>query len=135
MKDWEFRTGVQLPESYKDIGWENVRLASSAFYARALCHVSLRRAAAVVATLLAISIGPSAPAAVQATDDAEASQKPPVVMPMFLTSKSDDCYDSGLVTAIKRIATLSQKYINRTGGIAGRQLVINLLDDNRDPCG
>lgn len=54
-------------------------------------------------------------------------------MPMFFTSKSDDCYDSGLVTAIKRIATLSQKYINRTGGIAGRQLVINLLDDNRDP--
>jgi Periplasmic binding protein len=108
-------------------------LASSAFYARALCRESLRRAAAIVATLLAISIGPSAPAAVQATDDAEAAQRPPVVMPIFFTSKSDDCYDSGLVTAIKRIATLSQDYVNRTGGIAGRQLIINLLDDKRDP--
>ena len=54
-------------------------------------------------------------------------------MPMFFTSKSDDCYDSGLVTAIKRIATLAQNYVNRTGGIGGRQLIINLLDDKRDP--
>jgi hypothetical protein len=110
-----------------------VRLASSAFYARALCRNSLRRTVAVLATVLAITVGPSAPAAVQATDDAEAAQRPPVVVPIFFTSKSDDCYDSGIVTAIKRIATLSQKFINRTGGIGGRQLIINVLDDKRDP--
>ncbi|WP_290979865.1 ABC transporter substrate-binding protein [Hyphomicrobium sp.] len=93
----------------------------------------LRRIAAAIVTLLMLTIGPSVPAAVKTTDDAEAAQRPPVIMPIFFTSKSDDCYDSGIVTAIKRIATLSQNYVNRTGGIAGRQLLINLLDDKRDP--
>jgi len=88
---------------------------------------------ALIAPLLLIFIGSSAPAAVQAVDDADAAQRPPVTVPIFFTSKSDDCYDSGIVTAIKRIATLAQGYINRTGGISGRQLIVNLLDDKRDP--
>ncbi len=54
-------------------------------------------------------------------------------MPIFFTSKSDDCYDSGIVTAIRRIAALAQNYVNRTGGFGGRQLIVNLLDDKRDP--
>ncbi len=78
-------------------------------------------------------VGPSAPAAAQAIDDADAAQRPPVVMPIFFTSKSDDCYDSGIVTAIRRIAALAQNYVNRTGGFGGRQLIVNLLDDKRDP--
>lgn len=88
--------------------------------------------AAVCATLLVMSIGPSAPAAVQAIDDADAAQRPPVIVPIFFTSKSDDCYDSGIVTAIKRIATLAQNYINRTGGIGGRKLTVSLFDDKGD---
>lgn len=86
----------------------------------------------MVATLAAIFVGSSAPAAVQVADEAEAAQRPPVVMPIFFTSKTDDCYDSGIVTAIKRISRLAQNYINRTGGIAGRRLIVNLLDDKRD---
>jgi len=109
-----------------------VKLAGFEFSAQALCRNSRRRFAAVLATLIAIFVGSSAPAAVQATDDAEAAQRPPVIMPIFFTSKSDDCYDSGVVTAIKRIATLSQNYVNRTGGIAGRKLIVNLLDDKLD---
>ncbi len=94
---------------------------------------AVRRLAAAATTLAVLCVGPSAPAAVQAAEDAEAAQRPPVVLPIFATSKSDDCYDSGLITAIKRIASLSQNFINRTGGIAGRQLIVNVLDDKRDP--
>ncbi|MFT3732873.1 MAG: ABC transporter substrate-binding protein [Hyphomicrobium sp.] len=88
-----------------------------------------------IAVVLAVTLlaGPSTMASAQATDDAEAAQRPPVSVPIFFTSKSDDCYDSGIVAAIKRVATLSQNYINRTGGIAGRQIIINLYDDKRDP--
>ncbi len=109
-----------------------MKLAGFEFCARTFCRDSLRRLAAVAVTLLAIFIGSSAPAAVQVADDADAAQRPPVVMPIFFTSKSDDCYDNGIVTAIKRISRLAQNYINRTGGISGRKLVVNLLDDKRD---
>lgn len=109
-----------------------MKLAGIDLVARALAQGSLRRLAAVVATVAAIFIGSSAPAAVHTTDEAEAAQRPPVVMPIFFTSKNDDCYDSGTVTAIKRIATLAQNYINRTGGISGRRIMVNLLDDKSD---
>ncbi|MET0638748.1 MAG: ABC transporter substrate-binding protein, partial [Hyphomicrobium sp.] len=110
-----------------------MKLAGFGHFARVMRAKSLRRTAAILATLLAMSVGASAPAAVQATDDAEAAQRPPVVVPIFFTSKSDDCYDSGIVAAIKRVASLAQGYINRTGGIAGRQIVTKLYDDKRDP--
>ena len=108
-------------------------MAGSGFFARALGRQSLRRTAALFASLTVMAIGPSAPAAVQAIDAADAAQRPPVVVPIFFTSKSDDCYDSGIVVAIKRIATLAQDYINRTGGIGGRRLTVSVYDDKRDP--
>jgi hypothetical protein len=110
-----------------------VKVAGSGFFARALGQQSLRRTAALFASLTVMAIGPSAPAAVQAIDAADAAQRPPVVVPIFFTSKSDDCYDSGIVVAIKRIATLAQDYINRTGGIGGRKLTVSVYDDKRDP--
>ncbi|MFA5957603.1 ABC transporter substrate-binding protein [Hyphomicrobium sp.] len=109
-----------------------MKLAGIEFYTRALSWRTARRLAAVVATLSVMFIGPSVPAAVQVVEDADAAQRPPVVIPIFFTSKTDDCYDSGIVTAIKRVATLAQNYINRTGGIGGRQLIVNLYDDKDD---
>lgn len=110
-----------------------MKFAGFDFLARAWSALPSRRLAAVIASLFVLLVGPStAPAAVQAVEDADAAQRPPVVVPIFFTSNSDDCYDTGIVTAIKRIGTLAQDYINRTGGIAGRKLLVNLYDDKGD---
>jgi hypothetical protein len=111
----------------------DVEIEGSGLFRRTLCRTSLMRVAALCVSLLTICVSQSSPAAVSATDEAEAAQRPPVTIPIFFTSKSDDCYDSGIVTAIKRIATLAQDYINRTGGISRRQIIVNLYDDKRDP--
>ncbi|WP_290993053.1 ABC transporter substrate-binding protein [Hyphomicrobium sp.] len=75
--------------------------------------------------------GTLAPAIAHAAEDAEAAQRPPLIMQIFVTTKSDDCYDSGQLTAIKRLTTLAQHRINRDGGIAGRRILVNILDDQR----
>jgi len=72
-----------------------------------------------------------APATVHAAEDAEAAQRPPLLMQIFVTTKNDDCYDSGQLKAIKRLTTLAQHRINRDGGIAGRRILVNILDDQR----
>ncbi|MBS0238758.1 MAG: ABC transporter substrate-binding protein [Proteobacteria bacterium] len=72
-----------------------------------------------------------APAIVHAAEDAEAAQRPPLIMQIFVTTKNDDCYDNGQLKAIKRLTKLAQHRINRDGGIAGRRILVNILDDQR----
>jgi hypothetical protein len=89
--------------------------------------------AGILGAILTIAIGASAPVTVEAADEAEAAQRPPLNLPIFMTSRSDSCYDNGQAAAIKRLATQEQRRINREGGVAGRRLHLTFLDDRRDP--
>jgi ABC-type branched-subunit amino acid transport system substrate-binding protein len=95
-------------------------------------HVFLRRVAAILMAVVAVAVGASTPPSVEAADDAEAAQRPPLSVPVFLSSRDDLCYDNGQVAAIKRLAKQAQRRINRNGGVAGRRLQLMFLDDQRD---
>jgi hypothetical protein len=95
-------------------------------------RVLLRRAAAFLMALVTVAAGASTPVSVEAADDAEAAQRPPLAVPVFVTSRDDLCYDNGQVAAIKRLAKQEQRRINRNGGVAGRRLQLMFLDDQRD---
>lgn len=107
-----------------------MRSVWSEFCANALRRASVLHAAAAFGTSLA-TVGAFAPSIVQAAEKAEAAQRPPLIMQIFVTSKNDDCYDSGQLTAIKRLTTGAQRRINYDGGIAGRKVLVNILDDQR----
>lgn len=95
-------------------------------------RVLLRRAAAFLMAVVTVAAGASTPVSVEAADDAEAAQRPPLAVPVFVSSRDDLCYDNGQVAAIKRLAKQEQRRINRNGGVAGRRLQLMFLDDNRD---
>ena len=95
-------------------------------------RVLLRRVAAFLMAVVAVAAGASTPVSVEAADDAEAAQRPPLAVPVFVSSRDDLCYDNGQVAAIKRLAKQEQRRINRNGGVAGRRLQLMFLDDNRD---
>lgn len=99
---------------------------------------SVRRRASVAQAVAAfgaslIAAGAFTPPIAHAMDKAEAAARPPLVMQIFVTSRNDDCYDGGQLKAIKRLTTLAQHRINQDGGIAGRKVVVNILDDQRLP--
>lgn len=73
----------------------------------------------------------AAPARAQ-TDAATAAQ-PPLSIAVFISSRKDQCYDSGLVTAIEQLMKAEQKRINASGGILRRTLQLEFLDDKLDP--
>lgn len=81
---------------------------------------------AVVAAALACVSTPA-----RAIDQAEAAG-PPFKIGIFVSSRKDECYDSGSIAAIKKLTTLQQTEINRQGGIAGRPIKLIYLDDERD---
>jgi hypothetical protein len=63
--------------------------------------------------------------------EAEAA-KPPLKIAVLVASRADLCFDPGDVPAIKRLAALQRDRINAAGGIAGRRLIIEFLDDQAD---
>ena len=67
-----------------------------------------------------------------AQDAAQAAARPPLSIPIFISSRNDVCHDPGDVAAIKALATTESQRINRQGGIAGRQIQLRFLDDERD---
>ena len=71
------------------------------------------------------SVAPAAAA------EAEAAQ-PPVTVQVLVSSGTDACFDPGNVAAIKRLVKLERNRINAQGGISGRRLRIEFLDDERD---
>ena len=71
---------------------------------------------------------------VRAQSKAEAA-RPPLNIAIFVSSRSDLCFDPGDVAAITRLATREQDRINSLGGIAGRTVKVRILDDGRDPQG
>ncbi|MBA2126321.1 amino acid ABC transporter substrate-binding protein [Hyphomicrobium methylovorum] len=92
----------------------------------------LKRLAALFCVVATLAIGSGAQRSVEAADEAEAAQRPPLSIPIFFTSRNDDCYDSGQAAAITRLARREQRRINREGGIAGRRVRLMFLDDRRD---
>ncbi len=95
---------------------------------RATLRAALQRSLAILALSVAAMGAASGRAA---ADDAEAAPRP-VTIKILTSSRSDLCFDPGDVRAIKRLANLEQDRINQQGGIAGRKLQLEFLDDARD---
>jgi len=57
----------------------------------------------------------------------------PVSIAIFVSSRNDQCFDSGIVTAIEQLAKAEQNRINVSGGILRRRLELQILDDQRAP--
>jgi len=72
-----------------------------------------------------------APASAQA--EAQAAQGPPMSVAVLLSSSPDACYDRGYDDAIRKLTLREQENVNRRGGVGGRPIEINFLDDARDP--
>lgn len=56
----------------------------------------------------------------------------PLKIAVVVTSRSNQCYASATAAAIKRFATLERRRINERGGIAGRPLALEFLEDWED---
>jgi hypothetical protein len=99
------------------------------------CYVTAVRATRavlwflLVAMALALAMTGGAQAAVEPAEAA----RPPVKVAVLVSSRTDLCFDTGNVGAIRRFVTLEQELINRRGGIGGRKLEIDILDDGNDP--
>ncbi len=81
----------------------------------------------LAACLLAIAAG-SGPAD---ASEAEAAQ-PPLKIKLLISSRNDLCYRRGDIRAIRTLAAQERDRINSQGGIGGRRLELDLLDDERD---
>ncbi len=82
--------------------------------------------------LLVLSLAGLLTSPVRAQSKAEAATRPPVTIPIFVSSRSDLCYDPGDVAAIRKLASLEAERINGAGGAGGRQIKLSFLDDERD---
>jgi len=83
--------------------------------------------AALVACIAALGPAPTPTRA----DEAEAAGRP-VTVKVLLSSRTDACYDPGDLRAIKRFVRIEQRRVNESGGIAGRKLNVDFLDDKRN---
>ena len=83
---------------------------------------------ALVATLC--SVWWASPA--KAIKEAEAAQGPPYHVALFVSSRVDECYDTGDLAAIRRLVADEQARINRRGGVGGRPIAIRIFDDERN---
>jgi hypothetical protein len=93
------------------------------------CRGAARASAFAVVAACPIALG--AGAAPARADEAEAAQ-PPLKIKLLVSSRSDQCYDRGDLPAIKALAGQERDRINAQGGIAGRRIELELLDDTRD---
>lgn len=80
--------------------------------------------------VMALACGPHGDAV--AANEAEAAQGPPFNIAVFVSSRSDVCYDTGEIAAIKHMTALEQSKINNRGGISGRPVNVIVHDDARD---
>ncbi len=61
-----------------------------------------------------------------------AAAEPSLSIAVFVSSRKDQCYDNGLVSAIEALTKAEQKRINASGGILRRTLDLQFLDDKQD---
>ena len=67
--------------------------------------------------------------------EAQADPRPAALPPsiaIFLISRKDHCYDSGITDAIGQLTRAEQKRINASGGVLRRPLDLQFLDDEQD---
>ena len=81
--------------------------------------------------IAALSLASLSPAMAQLASTAEAAG-PPIRVGVFVSSRRDQCYESGEVPATVALAKREAERINREGGIAGRPLEVQIFDDFRD---
>ena len=55
----------------------------------------------------------------------------PLSIAIFVSSRKDQCFDSGEVAAIRQLSIAERDRINASGGIARRQIELQFLDDNQ----
>lgn len=67
-----------------------------------------------------------------AATEAEAAQKPPIRIQLLTSTRTDACFEPGYARAIKKLARQERERINAQGGIAGRRLDLEILDDERE---
>jgi ABC-type branched-subunit amino acid transport system substrate-binding protein len=72
------------------------------------------------------------PGPVQALEEAQAAQGPPLDIALFVSSRGDVCHDPGDVAAVRKLAMEEQARINRRGGVAGRPINVRIFDDERN---
>ena len=60
------------------------------------------------------------------------ANQPPLSIAIFTSSRTDQCYDNGIATAIEHLTKGEQKRINAAGGIQRRTLDLQFFDDKRD---
>lgn len=114
------------------VGWDQVDRDLFKDRMRGTASILLRRATAILIAIFTVIVSASMPVSVDSVDDVEAAQRPPLSVPIFISSRDDLCYDNGQVAAIRRLAVQEQRRINRHGGVAGRRLQLTFLDDQRD---
>ncbi len=91
------------------------------------------RAAAFAGVVFSVTVNlvASAPALAQA--EAQAAQGPALDVTVLLSSNPDACYDRGYNDAIRSLTLRESDRLNRRGGVGGRPIEINFLDDVGDP--
>ena len=67
-----------------------------------------------------------------AQTDTAAAAEPPLSIAVFVSSRKDQCYDSGIGTAIQQLMKAEQRRINASGGVLRRTLALQFLDDKQD---
>jgi len=67
-----------------------------------------------------------------AAGEAQAA-RPALAVGVFVSTRTDLCYDPGDVAAIRKLIALEQERINRQGGVHGRPIQLRVLDDQADP--
>ncbi len=73
----------------------------------------------------------TAPGVFAAPDEGSANATP-FNIAVFINSRSTQCFDSGNAAAITRLAKEARDQVNEAGGIAGRRLNLQFLDDKGD---
>ncbi len=94
----------------------------------AFSYGGLRRCGLPAMAACFLALGGAAPAAAA---EAEAAQ-PPLKIKLLVSSRKDACYDRGDIPAILTLAAQEQMRINAQGGILGRRLELEVLDDTRE---
>lgn len=94
--------------------------------------MTLRSVLMGIAALFLHAILASPALAQNTANAAEAAARPPLNVAVFLSSRSDLCFDPGDIKAITAMTRMEQDKINRRGGIAGRPVALKFYDDARD---
>jgi hypothetical protein len=88
--------------------------------------IAFTRTAAAVPFLLTLTADPSV-----AAEDKKV-QTGPLKIAVLVTTRDDRCFDPGDTAAIRTLAGLERDRINAAGGIGGRNVVLEYLDDKTD---